>query len=73
MNIIADDPKNQNIANQLSDMVNWQIIKSISDKHPEFGYPMGEILCRSLEEAEEHIKNSEYNDLYIQAYLQSHS
>lgn len=68
MNIIADDPKDQHIADQMSAMINWKIVKSHSDKHPEFGYSMGEVLCRSLEEAVEYIKNSEYNDLYIEDY-----
>ena len=48
---------------------NWRVIKSASDKHPEFGYPMGQVLCRNLKEAEEYVKNSEFPDCFISEYM----
>lgn len=55
---------NKEVVNKL----NWHIVKSKSDKHPECGYPMGQILCRSLEEAKECLKNSEFKDCFITKY-----
>lgn len=52
-------------------MNDWKIIKSKSDAHPEFGFPMGEILCKSLKEAEEYIEESEFKDCYILDYCES--
>ena len=49
-------------------MIEWKVVSSISDKHPEYGYPMGKILCINLKEAEEYVKESEYNDCYIENY-----
>jgi hypothetical protein len=46
----------------------WKVVESKSDKHPEFGYPMGQVLCRSNEEAEEYIKKSEFTDCLIRDY-----
>ncbi len=66
--VIANDEKDTNISNQLTSLINWKIVKSKSDKHPEFGYPMGQILCRTLEEAQEHVKNSEFSDCFIIDY-----
>lgn len=66
--IIADDPKDQYIAEQFSGLTNWKIIQSRSDKHPECGYPMGQILCRNVEEAKDYIEKSEFKDLYISDY-----
>lgn len=51
--------------------IDWKIVKSKSDKHPEYSYPMGEILCRSLEEAQEYVKNSEFTDCVITDYSES--
>ncbi len=48
----------------MNDLYNWKFVKSKSDKHPVFGYPMGAVLCRNLEEANEYIKNSEFVDCY---------
>lgn len=48
--------------------MNWKIVKSRSDKHPEYGYPMGQILCRDIDEANEYIEKSEFKDLYIEEY-----
>lgn len=66
--IIPDDLKDTEISDHMSDLINWKIVQSKSDKHPECGYPMGQVLCKSLEEAEEHIKNSEFNDCFITSY-----
>jgi len=66
--IISNNPKDQRIADQLGSILNWKVVKSRSDKHPEYGYPMGHVLCRNLEEAEQYVKNSEFNDLYIDKY-----
>ena len=52
----------------MSELINWKIVCSRSDMHPEFGYPLGQILCRNLQEANEYIEKSEYNDLYIKDY-----
>lgn len=49
-------------------MSEWKIVKSKSDKHPEFGYPMGQILFRNLSEAEEYVRNSEFIDCFIEDY-----
>lgn len=49
-------------------MDEWLILSSKSDKHPEYGYPMGQILCRSKKEADEHIKNSPFKDIQIKKY-----
>lgn len=65
----ADDPKDHNIADQMTTLLNWKIVESKSDSHPDFGYPMGQILCRSLSDAEEHIEKSEFKDCFIRDYL----
>lgn len=49
-------------------MMNWVVVESKSDKHPDFGYPMGQILCRNLDEAKKYIEESEFNDCYIRNY-----
>ena len=66
--VIPDDPKNKECAEQMTSMINLKIVKSRSDSHPEYGYPMGEILCRNLTEAKEHIEKSEFKDCYIEDY-----
>lgn len=66
--VVPDDPKDIKVTSQMSDLINWKIVQSKSDKHPECGYPMGQILCKSLEEAQEHIKDSEFNDCFITSY-----
>lgn len=43
----------------------YAIVASRSDKHPDYGYPLGQILCRSLVEAKEYIEKSEFTDCYI--------
>lgn len=43
----------------------YKVVKSRSDKHPEYGYPLGEILCANLEVAEDYVKNSEFTDCFI--------
>lgn len=53
----------------MTEIIDWKIVKSKSDQHPECGYPMGEILCRNLEEAKEYIKKSDFNDCYIENYI----
>jgi hypothetical protein len=40
-------------------MNDWKVVQSKSDKHPEFGYPMGQVLCRNINEAEDLVNNSE--------------
>ncbi len=52
----------------MNDLVNYKIVESRSGSHPIHGYPMGKILCRNLEEAEEYIKNSEFKDCFISNY-----
>lgn len=49
-------------------MENWKVVTSKSDKHPEFGYPMGQILCKSQKEAEEYVQKSEFKDLEIKEF-----
>ena len=46
----------------------WKIVKSKSNQHPKYGHPFGEVLCRSLEDANNLIKKSEFKDLYITEY-----
>jgi hypothetical protein len=46
----------------------WYVVESRSDKHPEYGFPMGKVLCKSLEEAKEYIEKSEYKDCFISKY-----
>ena len=48
----------------------WKVVQSRSDKHPDCGYPMGQVLCRNEEEAQEHIRNSEFKDCYIRDYTE---
>ena len=60
--------KDTNISNQLACLINWKVVKSSSDKHPKYGYPMGQVLCRTLEEAQEYVKNSEFTDCFITDY-----
>lgn len=67
--IIHDDPKDKEYADQMNSIINWKIVKSKSDIHPECGYPMGEVLCRNLEEANEYVKESEFKDCYIVDYM----
>jgi hypothetical protein len=50
-------------------MKDWKIVKSKSNKHPEAGYPMGEILCFNQKDAEEYIEKSEFTDCYIENYI----
>ena len=52
-------------------MKDWKILTSISDKHPEIGFPMGEVLCRSTKESQEFIDNSEFKDIIIKDYKES--
>ncbi len=66
--LVPADPKDKKVPDYMSALINWKIVQSKSDKHPEFGYPMGQILCRNLEEAEDHIKNSEFKDSYMNDY-----
>ena len=47
-------------------MNDWKVVQSKSDKHPEFGYPMGQVLCRNINEAEDLVNNSEFTDCYIE-------
>jgi|GEM_PF-7081943 len=47
---------------------NWKVVVSKSDSHPEYGYPMGQILFRSMKEAEEYVKKCEFKDCYIKDY-----
>lgn len=68
INIIPDDEKDNKISNQISDIINWRIVKSKSDCHPIYGYPMGQILCRNEEEANEYIEKSEFKDCYLEDY-----
>ena len=42
--VIADDIKDQKVANQFNQLLDWKIVKSKSDKHAKYGYPMGRIL-----------------------------
>jgi hypothetical protein len=51
-------------------LVDWKIVASRSDKHPQCGYPMGKVLCRNLEEAEEYIAKSDFEDCYIVNYTE---
>lgn len=46
----------------------WKIVASRSDAHPKHGWPLGQVLCRNLEEAEDFIRNSEFKDCYISDY-----
>lgn len=50
-------------------MKDWVVVRSKSGKHPEYGYPIGEILCRSLEDVESAIKNSGMDDPIVEPYL----
>lgn len=68
MKIIADKEENKEMAEQMTELLNWKVVESASDKHPEYGYPMGQLLCRSIEEANEYVEKSEYNDLFIRDY-----
>jgi hypothetical protein len=69
--IIPENEEDIKIASQLTDLINWKIVESKSDKHPECGYPLGKILCRTIEEAEAFIQKSEFNDLYIKDYKEN--
>lgn len=68
--VIADDIKDQKVANQFSELLDWKIVKSKSDKHPKYGYPMGRILCRNMMEAEDFLNNSEFTDCLIEDYFE---
>lgn len=50
------------------EMKDWLILLSKSGKHPEYGYPMGEYLCRSQKEVEGVIKQSGMTDAVIANY-----
>ncbi len=63
--IIPENPEDQEIATQLSKILNWYVVKSKTDSHPDCGYPMGQILCRNLDDANEYIKNSDFDDCFI--------
>ena len=66
--IIPHNLEDKKISNQFESLKNWKIVKSKTDKHPEFGYPMGQVLCRSQDEANDHIEKSEFKDCYIEEY-----
>jgi len=68
INIIENDRKDKKIAEQLEKTLNWHVVKSRSDSNPFDGCPMGQILCRNIEEAKEYVENSTFNDLYIEDY-----
>ena len=64
-----DHPKDQKISDQFSELLNWKVVESRSNSHPDFGFPMGKFLCRSQEEANEYISKSEFKDCFIKNYL----
>jgi len=66
--VVPEDAKDEVIAKHMQNMINWHIVQSKSDKHLECGYPMGQVLCRSKEEAEELCKESEFKDCYFREY-----
>lgn len=66
--MIADEEKDQKIAAQMSKIINWKVVESRSDQHPEYSYPMGQILCRDLKEAEDLLRETEYTDCFIRDY-----
>jgi hypothetical protein len=66
--IMPDNPEDWVMARHLSNLLNWKVVSSRSDKHPEFSYPMGDILFRNEEEAREYIANSEFTDYYMREY-----
>lgn len=49
-------------------MDNWWILKSQSGKHPECGYPIGEILCRDFNDIPQAIEDSGMSDPIITKY-----
>lgn len=53
---------------EISNPINWKVVQSRSDKHPEHGYPLGELLFTTLEAAKEFVENSEFTDCYITDY-----
>jgi hypothetical protein len=57
--------------NEDNDMKNWMVIKSRSNKHDEFGYPLGEILCKNLKDAKiamDILKITGFSDCVIEPY-----
>lgn len=66
--ILTLDHKDNEVAKQYSALLSYKIVESRSDTHPECGYPMGQILCRSQEEAEDYVAKSEFTDCYIRDY-----
>lgn len=66
--ILYEDPNDEDVAKQFSALLNWKIVSSRSDKHPECGYPLGDVLCRSLEEAQKYIEDSKFTDCYVRDY-----
>lgn len=50
-------------------MNEYKVVISKSDKHPEYGYPFGQVLCRSIEDAQKTINESEFTDLEIKEYI----
>lgn len=61
-------PKDRKVAKQMQNILNWQIVQSKSDHHPEFGYSMGQVLCRNEREDIEVIEKSEFKDCYTKDY-----
>lgn len=51
-----------------NNIYDWKIVKSKSNEHPHCGYPLGEVLCRNLQEAQDYIKKCEFKDCYIEDY-----
>ena len=52
---------------------NIKIIKSLSDKDPEYGFPLGEILCtteKHLQEKLLELKNRGFKDLIVIPYIE---
>jgi len=62
------DSPNPEFMGQSDYIKEYKVVRSKSDKHPDFGYPMGQILCNNIYVAHEHIKNSEFKDCYIEDY-----
>lgn len=52
----------------VDELKDYKVIISKSNKHPDCGYPFGHVLCRNIEDAQNHIAESEFKDLYIQDY-----
>ena len=49
-------------------MKDWVIVSSKSGHHKEFGYPIAEVLCRSLEEVNKAIQDNEIHDPVVTKY-----